>query len=80
MKAHAIVSRLVFDDLEFPFMCLLISGGHAILCSVGSVEEFSVFSQAMNISPGEAIDKVARSAGIIPRTHYGAEVEEFASR
>ncbi|KAI6190012.1 N(6)-L-threonylcarbamoyladenine synthase [Aphelenchoides bicaudatus] len=78
MRAHALVSRLVFDDVEFPFLCLLISGGHSILCVVKSAEHFEILGQAISMSPGEAIDKVARSAGIIPKIHYGSEVEEYA--
>jgi N6-L-threonylcarbamoyladenine synthase len=80
MKAHALVSRLSFDDVEFPFLCLLISGGHGILCIVKSAERFEILGQTANISPGEAIDKVARAAGIIPTTHYGGVVEEYAKR
>lgn len=80
MKAHALVSRLVFDDIEFPFMCLLISGGHAILCLAESMEQFSIIGQTVNISPGEVIDKVARAVGIVPLTHYGSMVENYAER
>lgn len=80
MRAHALVSRLVFDDIEFPFLCLLISGGHAILCIVEGVEDFAILNLANGASPGEVIDKVARAAGIIPKTHYGSVVEEYAKR
>jgi N6-L-threonylcarbamoyladenine synthase len=80
MRAHALVSRLVFDDIQFPFLCLLISGGHAILCIVEGVEDFAILNEATSASPGEVIDKVARAAGLIPKTHYGAVVEEYAKR
>lgn len=80
MRAHALVSRLVFDDVEFPFLCLLISGGHGILCVAKSAEHFEIIGQAPCISPGEAIDKIAREANIIPTTHYGAAVEALAKK
>lgn len=80
MRAHALISRLVFDDVEFPFVCLLISGGHGILCISRGPEQFEILCQTKDISPGEAIDKVARSAGIAPLTHYGKAVEEYAKR
>jgi N6-L-threonylcarbamoyladenine synthase len=80
MKAHALAARLVDAELKFPFLCLLISGGHSIICIAQNPNDFTILGQTINISPGEAIDKVARSAGIIPLTHYGSAVEELAKQ
>ncbi|KAI6213419.1 hypothetical protein M3Y94_00148000 [Aphelenchoides besseyi] len=80
MKAHALVARLIFDDVRFPFVALLISGAHSIICVVNGPTNFMILGESTNISPGGAIDKVAREAGINPLVHYGAAVEELAKQ
>ncbi|KAI6186467.1 N(6)-L-threonylcarbamoyladenine synthase [Aphelenchoides besseyi] len=76
MRAHALVARLTFDDVRFPFVALLISGAHSIICVVNGPTNFSILGESQNISP----DKVAREAGIDPVVHYGAAVEELAKQ
>jgi tRNA A37 threonylcarbamoyltransferase TsaD len=51
------------------------------LCIAKSAEDFEILGQTIgNNSPGEAIDKIARQAGIIPTTHYGGVVEQYAKK
>ncbi|XP_069841430.1 tRNA N6-adenosine threonylcarbamoyltransferase, mitochondrial [Dendropsophus ebraccatus] len=59
MEAHALTIRLL-HKLEFPFLVLLISGGHCILSVANSVSDFLLLGQSLDESPGEALDKVAR--------------------
>ncbi|XP_071977040.1 tRNA N6-adenosine threonylcarbamoyltransferase, mitochondrial isoform X2 [Engystomops pustulosus] len=59
MEAHALTIRLL-HQLEFPFLVLLISGGHCILSVVNGVTDFLLLGQSLDESPGEALDKVAR--------------------
>ena len=39
MEAHALVARLA-DDVPFPFLCLLVSGGHNLLLIVEGIGRF----------------------------------------
>lgn len=65
MQAHALTIRMPgavdppqSHQIEYPFMCLLVSGGHCILTWVKSVDEFIVFGHDIDGAPGEAFDKV----------------------
>ncbi|XP_003371862.1 putative O-sialoglycoprotein endopeptidase [Trichinella spiralis] len=60
MAAHAFVVRLAEPRVQFPFLCLLMSGGHCILLLVKSVRDFLTLGNSLDIAPGEAFDKVAR--------------------
>ncbi|KRZ09558.1 putative tRNA N6-adenosine threonylcarbamoyltransferase, mitochondrial, partial [Trichinella zimbabwensis] len=60
MAAHAFVVRLTEPRVQFPFLCLLMSGGHCILLLVKSVRDFLTLGNSLDIAPGEAFDKVAR--------------------
>jgi len=40
MEAHAMISRLVHSDLQFPFLCLLVSGGHNMLVIVEGLGQY----------------------------------------
>jgi Metal-dependent proteases with possible chaperone activity len=45
-------------QVEFPFLVLLISGGHCLLAVVQSVDNFLLLGQSLDDAPGEAFDKV----------------------
>ncbi|KAL7064054.1 hypothetical protein AAHC03_04913 [Spirometra sp. Aus1] len=46
--------------LTFPFLVLLVSGGHSLLALVRGLEDFLLLGTSLDISPGECLDKVAR--------------------
>lgn len=58
MEAHALTARLTNKSLEFPFLVLLISGGHCILAVAKSVDKFFLLGDSVDDAPGEAFDKV----------------------
>ncbi|KAI1457990.1 glycoprotease family-domain-containing protein [Annulohypoxylon moriforme] len=69
----------------FPFLSLLVSGGHSLLVSSRSLNDHAILAQAMNIAIGDMIDKCARA--ILPpeliansgeTVVYGALLERFA--
>lgn len=60
MEAHALMPRLEDPSLEFPFLVLLVSGGHCLLALVKAVDEFRLLGTSKDIAPGEFLDKVAR--------------------
>lgn len=59
MIAHALTVRME-EEVEFPFMFLLISGGHCLLGVAKDVNDFDILGTSINDSPGEALDKIAR--------------------
>lgn len=81
MRAHSIVARLIKNDLEFPYLSLLISGGHSLIVIVNSAENFEIVGESISGSLGECIDKLARELGIEPEgPHYGAALEKLAKK
>ncbi|KAH1001582.1 tRNA N6-adenosine threonylcarbamoyltransferase, mitochondrial [Dendroctonus ponderosae] len=60
MEAHALTARLQNPSLEFPFLVLLISGGHCLLAVAHSVDKFALLGESIDDAPGEAFDKMAR--------------------
>jgi len=59
MAAHATTVRME-TDVKFPYMVLLISGGHCILAIAKDVDDFVILGASTDDSPGETLDKVAR--------------------
>ncbi|CAK1553762.1 unnamed protein product [Leptosia nina] len=59
MEAHALVARM-HHNIDFPFLTLLISGGHCLLSLVRDVDDFLLLGETLDNAPGEVLDKVAR--------------------
>uniref|UniRef100_V5H8L1 N(6)-L-threonylcarbamoyladenine synthase n=1 Tax=Ixodes ricinus TaxID=34613 RepID=V5H8L1_IXORI len=59
MEAHALAVRLV-QRVDFPYLVLLVSGGHCQLAVVRDIDDFLLLGQTMDDAPGETFDKVAR--------------------
>ncbi|KAL2081372.1 hypothetical protein ACEWY4_023225 [Coilia grayii] len=59
MEAHALTVRML-EPVEFPFLVLLISGGHALLALARGVDDFLLLGQSTDEAPGDTLDKVAR--------------------
>lgn len=64
MEAHALTIRLT-NQVEFPFLVLLISGGHCLLALVRGVSDFLLLGKSLDIAPGDMLDKVARRLSLI---------------
>lgn len=58
MQAHALIARMFDTSIEFPFLVLLISGGHCLLAIARDVDDFVLLGESLNDAPGEAFDKV----------------------
>lgn len=81
MEAHALVARMGREaDVPFPFLCLLVSGGHNLLVLVQSVGRYVQLGTTMDDALGEAYDKVARMLGLQLKPHGGAALEALARR
>ncbi|KAL1223594.1 putative tRNA N6-adenosine threonylcarbamoyltransferase [Cardamine amara subsp. amara] len=78
MEAHALVARLVEQELSFPFMALLISGGHNILVLAHKLGQYTQLGTTVDDAIGEAFDKTAKWLGLDMRRSGGPAVEELA--
>ncbi|XP_044097083.1 probable tRNA N6-adenosine threonylcarbamoyltransferase, mitochondrial isoform X2 [Neovison vison] len=56
MEAHALTIRLL-NKVDFPFLVLLISGGHCLLALVRGVSDFLLLGKSLDIAPGDMLDK-----------------------
>ena len=63
LEGHALSARLT-DDIQFPFLLLLISGGHSQLLSVEGVGVYRRLGTTMDDAIGEAFDKTAKLLGL----------------
>ena len=63
LAGHALTPRLT-DGLQFPYLILLVSGGHCQFLIVRGPEEFHRLGGTIDDAPGEAFDKVARLLGL----------------
>ncbi len=64
LEGHIAASYLTDKTLVPPFLCLIVSGGHATLVEVPSYTRYRTLAQTRDDAPGEAFDKIARSIGL----------------
>lgn len=63
LAGHALTPRLT-DGLPFPYLMLLVSGGHCQFLAVEAPEQFTRLGGTIDDAPGEAFDKVAKLLGL----------------
>lgn len=63
LAGHALTPRLT-DGLAFPYLMLLVSGGHCQFLTVRGPQDFSRLGGTIDDAPGEAFDKTARLLGL----------------
>jgi N6-L-threonylcarbamoyladenine synthase len=63
LEAHALTARLT-DHLDFPYVALLVSGGHTQLVAVKGVGDYRRLGSTVDDAAGEAFDKVAKMLGL----------------
>ncbi len=93
MQAHALTPRLVAAlaspaerrragasaSASFPFLSLLVSGGHTLLLRSAGVCDHRILAQARNVAVGDALDKCAREI-LPPEAVAGARDVAFAAQ
>ena len=60
LEGHALSPRLIDKNLQFPYLLLLVSGGHCQLVIVYGVGNYRRLGTTIDDAPGEAFDKVAK--------------------
>lgn len=64
IEGHVSANFIEHPDLELPFICLIVSGGHTHLVVVKDYGEFEIIGRTRDDAAGEAFDKVARAVGL----------------
>ena len=64
IQGHIAANYLTYEELEPPFLCLIISGGHTHLVHVKNYTEFEILGKTRDDAIGEAFDKIARVIGL----------------
>jgi N6-L-threonylcarbamoyladenine synthase len=64
LEGHALSPRLIDPDLEFPYLLLLVSGGHCQLLRVNGVGNYNRLATTIDDAVGEAFDKTAKILGL----------------
>ena len=76
LEAHIFANFLADPSLEFPFICLLVSGGHTQLWHVKNFNDYQMMGESRDDAAGEAFDKGARILGL--SYPGGPEIEKLA--
>lgn len=64
MEGHLLAPLLEDDPPGFPFVALLVSGGHTLLARVEAIGNYSIIGQSLDDAAGEAFDKTAKMMGL----------------
>ncbi|MEC7285805.1 MAG: tRNA (adenosine(37)-N6)-threonylcarbamoyltransferase complex transferase subunit TsaD, partial [Pseudomonadota bacterium] len=64
MEGHLLAPMLEDDAPEFPFVALLVSGGHSMLVKVEGIGQYEVLGESIDDAAGEAFDKTAKLLGL----------------
>ena len=64
LEGHALSHRLIDADLQFPYLLLLVSGGHCQLLRVNGVGDYNRLATTIDDAVGEAFDKTAKILGL----------------
>ncbi|KZN33100.1 UGMP family protein [Pseudoalteromonas luteoviolacea S2607] len=64
MEGHLLAPMLEEDKPEFPFVALLVSGGHTMMVKVAGIGEYEILGESVDDAAGEAFDKTAKLLGL----------------
>ncbi len=64
MEAHLLAPMLEPEQPQYPFLALLVSGGHTLLVAVQAYRDYQVLGESVDDAVGEAFDKTAKLLGL----------------
>ena len=59
LQGHALISRM-YKKINYPFLCLLVSGGHSLILLVEDFNKFRILGESIDDAVGEAFDKTSK--------------------
>lgn len=64
IRGHIAANYLAYPELEPPFLCLVVSGGHTMIVEVKDYTDMNILGTTLDDAAGECFDKVARVLGM----------------
>ena len=64
IRGHIAANYLAFPELEPPFLCLVVSGGHSMIVDVQDYTKLKILGSTRDDAAGECFDKIARVLGL----------------
>lgn len=64
IRGHIAANYLAYPELEPPFLCLVVSGGHTMIVEVRDYTDMRILGTSLDDAAGECFDKVARVLGM----------------
>ncbi|CAG9297843.1 tRNA (adenosine(37)-N6)-threonylcarbamoyltransferase complex transferase subunit TsaD [Celerinatantimonas diazotrophica] len=64
MEGHLLAPMLEVPAPEFPFLALLVSGGHTLIVRVDAIGQYQIMGESIDDAAGEAFDKTAKLMGL----------------
>jgi len=64
LEGHLLAPMLEHRKPEFPFLALLVSGGHTMIARVDGVGRYAILGETLDDAAGEAFDKTAKALGL----------------
>ncbi|HUU42284.1 MAG TPA: tRNA (adenosine(37)-N6)-threonylcarbamoyltransferase complex transferase subunit TsaD, partial [Planctomycetota bacterium] len=80
IEAHVYAARMAFEELDYPCMALVVSGGHTSIYHVRDVFTMELMGATTDDAAGEAFDKVAKYLGLLEGSLHGGPAIEKAAR
>ena len=77
IEAHMYSPLIEFKNLSFPFLSIVVSGGHTLISIINNYSSYEIISTTVDDAIGEAIDKFSKEIGL--DYPYGKNLEVFAS-
>jgi len=78
LEGHLYASFLAYPQLEYPYLCFLVTGGHTQIWEVTAPGNYTLHSNTVDDAAGEAFDKGARILGL--SYPGGPEIEKLAKK
>ncbi len=78
LEAHIYANFLAYPELEYPLVCLLVSGGHTQIWYIKNIFKYELLGDTRDDAAGEAFDKGARILGL--GYPGGPVIEKIANR
>ena len=78
LEGHIFSNFLAYKNLDYPFICLLVSGGHTQLWLICGIGDYKLLGETRDDAAGEAFDKGARILGL--GYPGGPEIEKHAKK